>query len=1068
MPFLYSAAYDSDLGMYTLYKPGYQADGALGVLYNNLYNVFGFDKITPLAQIIGSHRVHDSGPAADPLNTGFDRLMISPGVEFTKVVDEANNRVLKFYADVEIPFYYRVNAADKAAFQRSAAPRASSSRRSSSRPWRATTSEEGRNGHAFRPSSIGRPHRDKRNQHLGKSHVPPDQGRGPKTAGSNDRNPIMTRLSIGVALAALAANPVLAADMYVKAPAPQTYSWEGLYVGGNVGWLGIEGVGLSGVPADSDTVAFLGPCSAAGACPTSLGGASASSVMGGGQFGFNWQIRNWVVGLLDLSVRSAIRHRVRVGGRSSGSCCSAWRSSSASASRRCSSATGTLMGPCGATVGLGVYALVGVGAYLVALGLGFAALRCLQGEPVRVKSVGFWAALGVGVSVAILLHLALGDASAARPLAGRRARRIRRRAARRVRRPRRRGARSAWCCSPRRWCCRRRCRSARCRRCWRERGRCLVAGSGCARRSRPHGRADLPGARRRRGRRARTSRRPKRSRRRSCAQRRKRTTPPSPTSDADVDEADILAAEKALDAMAQMKRKARKRDDEPQVIKVAGSVAGVRRRGRAGRKSSTTSRPRSTRRRRPDPRASCGPKIVEPLATKKKELAQKAPEPPKPDYIPAAGGYHLPDTSLLDYEESHEDKIDKGAMLALADKLQKTLADYGVKGHVAEIHPGPVVTMYEFVPAPGTKLSKITALSNDLAMALEALRVRIVAPIPGKGAVGIEVPNKTRETVFLKEILVDEGVQKAKSKLTMGLGKDIAGAPVAVDLAKMPHLLVAGTTGSGKSVAVNGMICSILFNATPEEVRMIMIDPKMLELSIYEGIPHLLLPVVTDPKKANLALRWAVDEMERRYELVSKAGVRDIVGYNKKVEKHPRRRAAEVRAEEDQDLRRGRGRRAATRSRCAADRGGGARGRRRRRRRDARRDLAGAYAAIAEGARRGAAAAAQAALHRRHHRRVRRPHDGGAEGGRDLGGAHRAEGARRRHPPAPRRRSGRRWTSSPASSRRTSRRASPSRWRRRSTRAPSSTSRAPRTCSAWATCCSPIAARRCAACTARS
>ena len=193
--------------------------------------------------------------------------------------------------------------------------------------------------------------------------------------------------------------------------------------------------------------------------------------------------------------------------------------------------------------------------------------------------------------------------------------------------------------------------------------------------------------------------------------------------------------------------------------------------------------------------------------------------------------------------------------------------------------------MYEFVPAPGTKLSKISALSNDLAMSLQALRVRIVAPIPGKGSVGIEVPNKTRATVYLKEILVDEGVQKAKSKLTMGLGKDIAGAPVAVDLAKMPHLLVAGTTGSGKSVAVNGMICSILFNSTPEEVRMIMIDPKMVELSIYEGIPHLLLPVVTDPKKANLALRWAVDEMERRYELVSKAGVRDILAYNKKVEK---------------------------------------------------------------------------------------------------------------------------------------------------------------------------------------
>ena len=224
-------------------------------------------------------------------------------------------------------------------------------------------------------------------------------------------------------------------------------------------------------------------------------------------------------------------------------------------------------------------------------------------------------------------------------------------------------------------------------------------------------------------------------------------------------------------------------------------------------------------------------------------------------------------------------------------------------------------------------------------MSLQALRVRIVAPIPGKGSVGIEVPNKTRATVYLKEILVDEHVQKAKSKLhASALGKDIAGAPVAVDLAKMPHLLVAGTTGSGKSVAVNGMICSILFNATPEEVRMIMIDPKMVELSIYEGIPHLLLPVVTDPKKANLALRWAVDEMERRYELVSKAGVRDILALQQEGREAARRRAAEARVEEDQDLRRGRRRQTNEVEVSANERRGQGRGRRRRRR-GARRDL---------------------------------------------------------------------------------------------------------------------------------
>ena len=250
-----------------------------------------------------------------------------------------------------------------------------------------------------------------------------------------------------------------------------------------------------------------------------------------------------------------------------------------------------------------------------------------------------------------------------------------------------------------------------------------------------------------------------------------------------------------------------------------------------------------------------------------------------------AGPFAPPPIELLDYEEPAQREIDRRAMLELAHRLEGTLGDYLVKGRVTAIHPGPVVTMYEFVPAPGTKLSKITALSSDLAMALEALRVRIVAPIPGKAAVGIEVPNRTRETVYLKEIVADGSFFQARSKLTMALGKDISGAPVCVDLARMPHLLIAGTTGSGKSVAVNGMVCSLLCNASPDEVKMIMIDPKMLELSIYEGIPHLLLPVVTDPKKANLALKWAVDEMERRYEMISKEGVRDINGYNKKIEK---------------------------------------------------------------------------------------------------------------------------------------------------------------------------------------
>jgi S-DNA-T family DNA segregation ATPase FtsK/SpoIIIE len=248
------------------------------------------------------------------------------------------------------------------------------------------------------------------------------------------------------------------------------------------------------------------------------------------------------------------------------------------------------------------------------------------------------------------------------------------------------------------------------------------------------------------------------------------------------------------------------------------------------------------------------------------------------------GAYQLPATELLEYVPPQGHDTDKQALYDMAERLEQAMANYGVRGKVKEIHMGPVVTMYEFAPAPGTRTGKIANLEKDLAMALEAQAVRIVAPIPGKAVVGVEVPNRTRETVYLKEILEDGCFSGASSKLQVALGKDIKGAPVSVNLSKMPHLLVAGTTGSGKSVAVNGMITSILYSASPEDVRFIMVDPKMLELSIYEGIPHLLLPVVTDPKKANLALRWAVEEMERRYEMLAKTGVRDISAYNAKIE----------------------------------------------------------------------------------------------------------------------------------------------------------------------------------------
>ncbi|HTJ45940.1 MAG TPA: DNA translocase FtsK 4TM domain-containing protein, partial [Kofleriaceae bacterium] len=265
---------------------------------------------------------------------------------------------------------------------------------------------------------------------------------------------------------------------------------------------------------------------------------------------------------------------------------------------------------------------------------------------------------------------------------------------------------------------------------------------------------------------------------------------------------------------------------------------------------------------------------------------EKAVEAERQGFIKIGdGAYTMPPINLLAYDAGQSNAIDKQAMLELSARLTQTLENYGVKGDVVAIRPGPVVTMYEFAPAPGTRVNKIVNLTDDLAMALEALRVRIVAPIPGKAAVGIEVPNRTREKVFIKEILADDMFRKSKAKLPMALGKDIEGGPSVVDLARMPHLLVAGTTGSGKSVAVNAMITSLLYNATPDDVRMIMVDPKMLELSIYEGIPHLLLPVVTDPKKANLALRWACEEMDRRYDLLAQMGVRDIATYNEKVGK---------------------------------------------------------------------------------------------------------------------------------------------------------------------------------------
>jgi S-DNA-T family DNA segregation ATPase FtsK/SpoIIIE len=246
--------------------------------------------------------------------------------------------------------------------------------------------------------------------------------------------------------------------------------------------------------------------------------------------------------------------------------------------------------------------------------------------------------------------------------------------------------------------------------------------------------------------------------------------------------------------------------------------------------------------------------------------------------------YEFPSLQILDYRQPDDGTVDRDSLTRNAQLLEAKLEDYKVQGKVVEIHPGPVITMYEFLPAPGTKISKIANLADDLAMALSALRIRIVAPIPGKNVVGIEVPNVSREMVWLKEVLSDQSHARAESKLTLSLGKDIVGNPTVMNLAKAPHVLVAGSTGSGKSVCINSFIVSLLYKSTPDDVRMIMVDPKMIELSIYEGIPHLLLPVVTDPKQAAIALRWTVKEMERRYRLLADLGVRNLASYNNKVE----------------------------------------------------------------------------------------------------------------------------------------------------------------------------------------
>lgn len=245
----------------------------------------------------------------------------------------------------------------------------------------------------------------------------------------------------------------------------------------------------------------------------------------------------------------------------------------------------------------------------------------------------------------------------------------------------------------------------------------------------------------------------------------------------------------------------------------------------------------------------------------------------------------LPALSLLDPGSKQQPpQFSKQSLESMSRLVEKKLLDFGIEAQVVAVHPGPVITLFEIDPAPGVKAAQITNLARDLARSLSVISLRVVENIPGKAMVGLEIPNEYRETVRLSEVLASRAYEEAQSPLALALGKDISGNPVVVDLGKMPHLLIAGTTGSGKSVFINSLILSLVYKATPQQVRLIMIDPKMLELAVYEGIPHLLAPVVTDMKQAANAFKWCIAEMERRYRLMAALGVRNIAGYNRKVQ----------------------------------------------------------------------------------------------------------------------------------------------------------------------------------------
>jgi S-DNA-T family DNA segregation ATPase FtsK/SpoIIIE len=273
--------------------------------------------------------------------------------------------------------------------------------------------------------------------------------------------------------------------------------------------------------------------------------------------------------------------------------------------------------------------------------------------------------------------------------------------------------------------------------------------------------------------------------------------------------------------------------------------------------------------------------VAQPKSARPRDSGRELREKQKTFDFVQPGGFALPELAMLAKPKPRAAQFDEGALKQNARLLESVLAEFGVRGQIDQIRPGPVVTLYELAPAPGVKHARVVALSDDIArsMSVAACRVSVVS---GRNAIGIELPNQRRETVYLRDLLSSADYEKSSQSLPMALGETIQGEPYIADLAKMPHLLIAGTTGSGKSVGVNAMILSILYRLPPDQCRFIMIDPKMLELSVYDGIPHLLAPVVTDPKKAIVALKWTVREMEDRYRRMSKIGVRNVAGYNEK------------------------------------------------------------------------------------------------------------------------------------------------------------------------------------------